>query len=73
VPLVYFHGIVPGRYMASSPVFIVGDDPSALTFTVAVDDRQFVSVPVPETPEAEIRRRYVTRQVRQRLHPTGVS
>ena len=27
VPLIYFHGIVPGRYLASWPVFIVGDDP----------------------------------------------
>src|SRR3982750_2106705 len=25
LPLVYFHGIVVGRYMASWPVFIVGD------------------------------------------------
>ena len=68
VPLIYYHGIVPGRYMASWPVYIVGDEPAALTFKVAVDDRQFVSVPVPETPETEIRRRYATRQVRQRLH-----
>lgn len=69
VPLVYFHGIVPGRYLASWPVYIVGDDPSALTFTVAVDDRQLVGqAPVADTPEVEIRRRYVTRLVRQRLH-----
>jgi putative restriction endonuclease len=69
VPLVYFHGIVPGRYMASSPVFIAGDDPPALTFKVAVDDRQVVwASPAPETPEAEIRRSHVTREVRQRLH-----
>jgi putative restriction endonuclease len=27
LPLVYLHGIVEGRYMASWPVFIVGDDP----------------------------------------------
>ena len=60
VPLIYFHGIVPGRYMASWPVYIVGDEPAALTFKVAVDDRQFVSVPVPETPETEIRRRSVS-------------
>ena len=44
------------------------NEPAALTFKVAVDDRQFVSVPVPETPETEIRRRDATRQVRQRLH-----
>jgi putative restriction endonuclease len=69
VPLVYLHGIVPGRYMASWPVYIVGDDPEALTFTVAVDDRELVvEVPIVDSPEVEIRRRYVTRLVRQRLH-----
>jgi len=72
VPLVYFHGIVPGRYMASWPVFIVGDDPTTLTFTVAVDDRQLAMSPATHEPEPEpetdIRRRYITRQVRQRLH-----
>ena len=39
-PLVYFHGIVEARYMASWPVYIVGDDPGSLTFTVAVDEQQ---------------------------------
>jgi putative restriction endonuclease len=69
IPLIYFHGIVPGRYAASWPVYIVGDDPGALTFTVAVDDKQMaMSQPSVETPETEIRRRYVTRQVRARLH-----
>ena len=41
VPLVYFHGIVPGLYAAEWPVFIVGDDPVRLTFTVSVDERRF--------------------------------
>jgi putative restriction endonuclease len=41
-----------------------------LTFTVAVDDRQLALAPVEtaEVPEADIRRRYITRQVRVRLH-----
>ncbi len=38
VPLIYFHGLVPGEYVAVWPVFIVGADDKALTFTVAVDD-----------------------------------
>jgi putative restriction endonuclease len=47
----------------------VGDDPVSLSFTVAVDDKQFAFAATPiESPETEIRRRYVTRQVRQRLH-----
>jgi putative restriction endonuclease len=69
LPLVYLHGIVPGRYMASWPVYIVGDDPANLTFTVAVDERQIAAEePVIESPETHLRRRYVTRLVRQRLH-----
>src|SRR5262245_3482219 len=39
IPLVYFHGIVPGRYQAEWPVYVVGDDPGALTFTLLVDNR----------------------------------
>ena len=29
VPLVYFHGIVPGRYQADWPAYVVGDDSKA--------------------------------------------
>ena len=71
VPLVYFHGIVPARYMASWPIYIVGDDAAALTFTVAVDDKRLETqdaVWVEDAAETAIRRRYVTRLVRQRLH-----
>jgi hypothetical protein len=32
VPLIYFHGIVAGLYVAEWPVYIVGDDPARLTF-----------------------------------------
>jgi putative restriction endonuclease len=69
-PLIYFHGLVAGKYVADYPVFIVGDEPSTLTFTISVDDRQFASLGSQEDvgPEVEIRRRYVTRQVQQRLH-----
>ena len=40
IPLVYFHGIFPGKYLAAWPVFIVGDDPATLKFKVALDDAQ---------------------------------
>ncbi len=72
VPLIYFHGIVPGLYAAEWPVFVVGDDPGQLTFTVSVDERRFAdlgAVPVDEE-FPDIRRRYVTRLFRQRLHQT---
>ena len=70
VPLVYFHGIVEGRYEAEYPVFIVGDAPESLTFTVTVDERRFASLGnLPDDPtETDIRRRYVTRTVQHRLH-----
>jgi putative restriction endonuclease len=70
VPLIYFHGVVPGLYVAEWPIYIVGDDPSHLTFTVSVEERRFASLgsPPPESDETDIRRRYVTRVFRQRLH-----
>lgn len=71
VPLIYFHGIVPGMYVAEWPVYIVGDDTVHLTFTVTVDDRRFASlgsVQAPDSEETEIRRRYATRLFQQRLH-----
>jgi putative restriction endonuclease len=71
VPLIYFHGVLPGLYVAEWPVYIVGDDPARLTFTVSVDDRRFASLGSTgqlDVEEAEIRRRYATRLFQQRLH-----
>jgi putative restriction endonuclease len=30
VPLIYFYGIMPGKYLAAWPVFIMNDDPLLL-------------------------------------------
>jgi putative restriction endonuclease len=70
VPLIYFHGVVPGLYVAEWPVYIVGDDARRLTFTVSVEERRFASLGSmpPDSEETQIRRRYVTRLFRQRLH-----
>ena len=71
IPLVYFHGIVPGKYMAAWPVYVVADNPGRLTFTVAVDDADHVGLGPTEQvrePEEDARRRYVTSIVRVRLH-----
>lgn len=75
LPLVYFHGLMPGKYLATWPVFVIGDDPADLAFTVAVDDAGHIGLDrnqIPATMEvhesAEGRRRYVTAVVRQRLH-----
>jgi putative restriction endonuclease len=73
LPLIWFWRVQPGLYLASFPVFIVGDHPARLTFDVHVDDPLALAQP----PEAEsfvsedrtaIRREYVTATVRRRLH-----
>jgi putative restriction endonuclease len=72
LPLVYLHAVVRGRYLATWPVYITGDDPDALTFRIAVDDvasvatRAEPSFSVNEGTEA--RQAYITTTIRQRLH-----
>jgi len=77
LPLVYFHGIARGRYVAAWPVFVVGDDPvpPAPAFSIAVDDKSHLGITSDsinnhaETGEdATGRRAYVTSTVRIRLH-----
>jgi putative restriction endonuclease len=78
LPLAYFHGVSTGRYLAAWPVYIVHDDPGALTVTVAVDDKEHLRLQ-PERPAVaaayedidEGRRRYITAEVRVRLHQRG--
>jgi putative restriction endonuclease len=55
------------------PVFIVGDDPATLSFSVAVDLKETVAVAPTEPANvvAEGRRAYVTRLTQQRLHQQG--
>jgi putative restriction endonuclease len=69
-PLIYFHGIVAGRYAAEYPVYIVGDDRARQTFTVTVDEHRFAALGnvADESAETIIRRRYATRLVQHRLH-----
>ena len=68
VPLIYLHGITPGWYVAQWPVFIVGDDPAGLTFTIAVDDPLALAPDLDAGPVEDARRTYMTRMARQRLH-----
>ncbi len=75
-PLIYFFGVSHGKYVASFPVYIVGDDPQNLTFTVAVDELNAIQTLQENPSEAwqvaesatEARRAYITAAVRQRLH-----
>lgn len=80
VPLVYFHGLVPNRYLAEWPVFVVDDDPLHLSFVVAIDAQEFAGRLVGLGDERlasgadlvaegdDARRRYVTATFRRRLH-----
>jgi putative restriction endonuclease len=73
IPLIYFHGIIPNRYLTIWPTFIVGDDPASLTFQVAVEDKSLLNKSVEnEIAESDIARRtYLTTSIRQRLHQRG--
>jgi putative restriction endonuclease len=76
VPLVYFHGIAPGKYVASWPVYVVADDPSRHCFTIVVDDVATVTIKPGEQPTQTVpdeeglfsRRVYVTTLARRRVH-----
>lgn len=74
IPLVYFHAVTRGNYLAVRPVYVTGDDPQHLTFTVMADiSGEFGAVTadaerVADPPQTELRRRYITAAVQQRLH-----
>jgi putative restriction endonuclease len=74
LPLIYLHGVVPGRYVAAWPVFVVRDDPAALSFSVEVDDATYfkraeeISAGAAVNEGDDARRRYITASVRVRLH-----
>lgn len=73
VPLVYFHAVERGRYVAAYPVFVVEDHPESLAFSMQVDDlhaatsQAWTDLAVGED-EGEPRRAYVTATFRRRLH-----
>ena len=74
VPLVYFYGAVPGRYLATWPVYVVGNDEPGLHFNISVGEASRIVELAGKTltgageDREEIRREYVTATVRRRLH-----
>lgn len=76
LPLIYFHGVAIGRYVAAWPVFVVHDNPAGLEFTIAVDDKTHLGRPSERDEDgagvgedaASARRAYITSTVRVRLH-----
>lgn len=72
VPLIYFFSLTPGRYLAIFPIYIIHDDPSALTFLVSADDEAlFGSVENVVSDSREAVRAYITSSVKRRLHQRG--
>lgn len=59
-----------GRYLPVWPVFIVGDHPSELSFTVALDDARILATASDHdlVGEPEARRQYVTAMMKRRIH-----
>jgi putative restriction endonuclease len=68
-PIVYFKAIQPAVYAPLWPCFVVADRPDEGYVSVAVGVRAFDLLESDRLdPPNEIERRYVIRQVRQRLH-----
>ena len=65
-PILYLVGIDPGVYDAVFPVYVVGDDPGRLQFTMVADQPSVSADASPVMVEA--RREYATRAVMYRLH-----
>ena len=75
IPLIYFFGIIPGRYLTVWPVYIIHDNPEKLSFTVAVDDvRSIYTYQAASGQGIEIndddyaKRKYLTSTIKSRLH-----
>jgi putative restriction endonuclease len=78
VPLIYFYGVERSQYQPVWPVFIVGDDIQNHVFKVAADaiesvveNRLKTGEYIAKDVDADLRRRYITTQVRLRLHQTA--
>jgi len=78
IPLIYFYGVERSQYQPVWPVFIVGDNVHNHIFKIAADAIESVIENRLKTGEfiakdidADLRRRYITTQVRLRLHQTA--
>lgn len=71
-PLIYFHGIIKGKYLTTWPVYIVQDNVKDLSFTVAVDDISYLrksdELIVEDDSATYYRRSYITSNILVRLH-----
>jgi len=72
LPLIYFFGLVPNKYLPCWPVYVVGDDTRNLTFKVLLDDPKMMGVEEEDfcvaEDDSEARRQYITSSLKIRLH-----
>ena len=74
LPLIYFHGLITGRYLAFWPVRIVGDNFDALEFSVdcgdsnAVDDLNLDLNRDPGEPFGDAKREFVATEMQRRIY-----
>ena len=75
LPLVYFHGLVPSRYLAIWPVYVVGDAMGALEFSVTCEDATLVEpsfgLQDEGEPFGELKRSYAVTEVQRRIHQSA--
>jgi putative restriction endonuclease len=72
-PLIYFRGTISPRYVPVFPVFVVADEPAALTFTMQVSEVDVDAIAAgriadPVSHDAALLRRYRTVELQTRLH-----
>ncbi|OGU24885.1 MAG: hypothetical protein A2X66_06135 [Ignavibacteria bacterium GWA2_54_16] len=74
-PLIYFLGIVPGKYFPIWPVYIVGDSRRDLAFSVQISEPYSLQMKLGDSsrvadsqPEHSYGKSYALRTIRQRLH-----
>lgn len=68
-PLLFIVGVRPGAYEALFPAYIVGADPTELSFRVVIDGVGDIAIPgEPESTVLEIRRGYRTVAAKKRIH-----
>lgn len=68
LPLIYFHGIIPGKYLVVWPVYVIYDDPEKLSFTVAVEEKISLFNHENIICEPDLKKAYLTSNVKVRLH-----
>jgi putative restriction endonuclease len=77
LPLIYFYSLIPGKYFAMFPVYIIGENREDKSFKVTVDDQKLFFSDIEQSnsivnePEVNYRRSYYTTEIRQRLHQKG--